>query len=87
MMKFFVDGEDSDKEDDTDPFSMNSMKNANPFEYMDTKALWAYEGVVLPGGEIVVGRWWSPQDEDDEDEELYSGPFIFWCTDPNPTEA
>lgn len=20
--------------------------------------LWAYEGVVLPGGKIIVGRWW-----------------------------
>jgi hypothetical protein len=20
--------------------------------------LWAYEGVVLPGGRIILGRWW-----------------------------
>jgi len=24
-------------------------------------SLWAYEGVVLPGGMIIVGRWWHPQ--------------------------
>lgn len=23
-------------------------------------ALWAYEGVVLPGGQIMLGRWWNP---------------------------
>ena len=23
-------------------------------------SLWAYEGVVLPGGMIIVGRWWHP---------------------------
>lgn len=28
----------------------------------DEEALWAYEGVVLPGGQIMVGRWWSPDD-------------------------
>ena len=24
-------------------------------------SLWAYDGVVLPGGMIIVGRWWHPQ--------------------------
>jgi len=28
----------------------------------DDEALWAYEGVVLPGGQIILGRWWSPED-------------------------
>lgn len=45
---------------------------------IDLNALWAYEGVVLPGGQIVLGRWWSPCKED---EEMYSGPFILWCVD------
>lgn len=86
-MKFFVDEGVSDEDHDADSFSMSGMKTANPFDYMDTEALWAYEGVVLPGGEIIAGRWWSPQDEDAGDEELYSGPFMFWCCDPHPTEA
>ena len=43
----------------------------------DLDALWAYEGVVLPGGQIMLGRWWSPKD----DEVMYSGPFILWCVD------
>lgn len=25
---------------------------------VDSDNLWAYEGVVLPGGRIIVGRWW-----------------------------
>ena len=43
---------------------------------IDVSALWAYEGVVLPGGQIMLGRWWSPGDD-----EMYSGPFILWCVD------
>jgi hypothetical protein len=45
----------------------------------DENALWAYEGVVLPGGQIIVGRWWSPELVPAED--MYSGPFILWNTD------
>ncbi|ORY07802.1 hypothetical protein BCR34DRAFT_489227 [Clohesyomyces aquaticus] len=37
-----------------------------------TDNLWAYEGVVLPGGRIIIGRWWLD----------YSGPFIFWAVEP-----
>lgn len=44
---------------------------------IDTEALWAYEGVVLPGGKIMLGRWWSP-DVVFNNGETYSGPFIFW---------
>jgi hypothetical protein len=25
--------------------------------------LWAYEGVVVPGGRLILGRWWSANDE------------------------
>lgn len=25
---------------------------------VDQDNLWAYEGVVLPGGRIILGRWW-----------------------------
>lgn len=47
---------------------------------LDTSALWAYEGVVLPGGQIIMGRWWSPESHTRE-VDLYSGPFIFWNVD------
>lgn len=47
---------------------------------IDTEALWAYEGVVLPGGQIVLGRWWSPS-AGERGEAMYSGPFVLWCVD------
>ena len=25
----------------------------------DSDYLWAYEGVVLPGGQMILGRWWG----------------------------
>ena len=37
---------------------------------------WCYEGLVLPGGMIMVGRWWSPVDTSEDMECV--GPFIFW---------
>lgn len=53
---------------------------------MDMGALWAYEGVVLPGGQIMLGRWWAAEDETPEDE-VYSGPFILWNVDgPHHTD-
>ena len=42
---------------------------------------WAYEGVVLPGGMIMLGRWWSPMD--DTGLKKCTGPFIFWNVDEN----
>ena len=40
---------------------------------------WAYEGIVLPGGMLMLGRWWSPTDEGEE--RLCTGPWIFWKVD------
>lgn len=48
---------------------------------IDMGSLWAYEGVVLPGGIIVVGRWWNPDPSGVLDDEQYSGPFVLWCVD------
>lgn len=47
--------------------------------HIDMDALWAYEGVVLPGGQIIVGRWWNPKEG--AGDSMYSGPFILWCVD------
>ncbi|KAI4722389.1 hypothetical protein E4T48_01339 [Aureobasidium sp. EXF-10727] len=44
---------------------------------IDFSSLWAYEGVLLPGGMVMLGRWWHPSGGQDE----YSGPFIFWNVD------
>ncbi|KAI5251286.1 hypothetical protein E4T42_04468 [Aureobasidium subglaciale] len=44
---------------------------------IDEDSLWAYEGVVLPGSMVMLGRWWHPSGGDD----AYTGPFIFWNVD------
>lgn len=31
------------------------------FDQVDQDNLWAYEGVVLPGGRIILGRWWHAE--------------------------
>jgi len=79
MMKFFVDQEFESEEngDGHGKFDMNTALGL-----MDETSLWAYEGVVLPGGEIVVGRWWAPSaPQQGPSDECYSGPFMFWCID------
>ncbi|KFY16136.1 hypothetical protein V491_05439 [Pseudogymnoascus sp. VKM F-3775] len=40
-------------------------------------SFWAYEGCVLPGNQIMLGRWWSPTGSMDRGR-TYCGPFIFW---------
>ena len=41
-------------------------------------ATWGYEGCVLPGNEIMLGRWWRIGAISDPEDPSYSGPFIFW---------
>jgi hypothetical protein len=48
---------------------------------LDHTQFWAYEGCVLPGGQIILGRWWSAIHPDLEDGGKYCGPFVFWCVD------
>ncbi|KAF2691128.1 hypothetical protein K458DRAFT_382702 [Lentithecium fluviatile CBS 122367] len=52
-------------------------------DMLDEDNHWAYEGVVLPGGRIILGRWWWANDEVDFDDE-YGGPFILWAVDSAP---
>lgn len=40
----------------------------------DANALWAYEGIVLPGGQIILGRWWSPDDDIRDHEVCWKDP-------------
>ena len=46
----------------------------------DPDQIWAYEGVVLPGGRMILGRWWNAR-ADPIDRTTLSGPFIFWNVD------
>lgn len=96
MMKFYVKTSAGASPTDDDPFGMQGHGIASynvDYSNIDDAALWAYEGVVLPGGEIVVGRWWAADEADpgsgtgmmptppDGGGECYSGPFMFWCVD------
>jgi hypothetical protein len=63
---------------------MTMMKYFSHGGSVDWGALWAYEGVILPGGQIIIGRWWAP--EGLSEERQYSGPFILWCVDEAYTE-
>ncbi|KAG8533295.1 uncharacterized protein KY384_002078 [Bacidia gigantensis] len=59
------------------PFAMTSDNSLDDIGIIDDDC-WCYEGIILPGGKIMVGRWWHPLDE----EEFSSmGPFIFWSVD------
>ncbi|KNG51475.1 hypothetical protein TW65_01490 [Stemphylium lycopersici] len=49
------------------------------YEDPDHDNLWAYEGAVLPGGRIILGRWWFASNTHQPYE--YNGPFILWAVD------
>lgn len=44
--------------------------------FYDPGSCWAYEGIVLPGRQMILGRWWSPLHSGGDDD--ICGPFIFW---------
>ncbi len=44
--------------------------------FYDPGSCWAYEGIVLPGRHLILGRWWSPLNNGGDDD--ICGPFIFW---------
>lgn len=47
----------------------------------DPSSVWAYEGCVLPGNHIIVGRWWWLANDETRDDDIPSGPFMFWNVD------
>ena len=47
----------------------------------DPSQVWVYEGVVLPGGRMILGRWSQPFGDQDTLDSVDSGPFIFWNVD------
>jgi hypothetical protein len=46
---------------------------------IDDSIVWAYEGIILPGDQIIVGRWWAPEGVPAGND--YSGPFLMWAVD------
>jgi hypothetical protein len=52
----------------------------------DPGSVWAYEGCVLPGNRIIVGRWWWLANDDTADDDIPAGPFMFWNVDESHAE-
>ncbi|TVY81499.1 hypothetical protein LSUE1_G004411 [Lachnellula suecica] len=46
----------------------------------DMSQIFCYEGCVLPGGRVIVGRWWDAL-ADPKAQSTASGPFIWWNVD------
>lgn len=55
-------------------------KIENDEQVYDPTQIWAYECCVLPGGRIIIGRWWDAG-TDPADDRINSGPFIWWNID------
>ncbi|KAG4429859.1 hypothetical protein IFR05_014659 [Cadophora sp. M221] len=56
-----------------------TKQDANGHDIYDPFQAWCYEGCVLPGGRIIVGRWWSALG-DPNSSATNSGPFLWWNT-------
>jgi hypothetical protein len=52
----------------------------NGDQIYDPDQVWAFEGCVLPGGRISVGRWWDSC-ADPNAFTTQSGPFLWWNVD------
>lgn len=52
---------------------------------IDMANFWVYNGVVFPGGQMIMGRWVSPWTI--RNYKPYSGPFIMWCVDGATQDA
>ena len=53
--------------------------------------VFAYEGILLPGNKVMVGRWFHPkgprpEPTDDWEWSCAAGPEVLWCIDTNETE-
>ncbi|XP_014555418.1 hypothetical protein COCVIDRAFT_38776 [Bipolaris victoriae FI3] len=53
---------------------------SDDYQDPDQDNLWAYEGVVMPGGRMILGRWWFAS-ESMATQLDYNGPFILWAVD------
>ena len=46
--------------------------------------LWAYEGIMIPGNKVIIGRWFRPEGpRPDAGHQCWfeAGPSLMWCTD------
>ena len=61
------------------------LPNAEGLYGTGRTSFWAYEGCVLPGNQIILGRWWCPIGLLERDLS-YCGPFIFWRVSGSPED-
>lgn len=59
-----------------DPASLTDPSYPPFYNLQEDSPHWAYEGVVLPGGHMMLGRWWNPMERSENMK--CTGPFIFW---------
>lgn len=59
-----------------DPASLTDPSYPPFYNIHEDSPHWAYEGVVLPGGHMMLGRWWNPMEQSGK--RVCTGPFIFW---------
>lgn len=48
-------------------FMKHFIDDFDQMDQVELDNLWAYEGVVLPGGRIILGRWWFASERVDFD--------------------
>ncbi|KIV77781.1 hypothetical protein PV11_09561 [Exophiala sideris] len=80
------DGIDRDKIEQME----EKYQKSKDMSWDDIEYAYAYEGVMLPGGKIMMGRWWrcanwgegegcEVVEEDNGHRKLERGPFVFWA--------
>jgi len=52
----------------------------------DASQVWSYEGCVLPGGRVIVGRWWDLTSDSSQPIDIFGGPFLWWNVDSSAAE-
>ena len=68
-------------------FAWTKYESFDDFQEEDIE-LWAYEGIMIPGNNVIIGRWFAadgPRPGVDEVCLYETGPSLLWCTDE--TEA
>lgn len=64
---------EEDNEDGEDQKAQFPNEEWPPISWSDFHWIFGYEGAVLPGGNIMLGKWVNMLEAND------TGPFIFWC--------
>lgn len=58
-------------------FMKFDVAEVNSVDTYDPNTIYAYEGCVFPGGNLIAGRWFNPRMKWNNPEN-FSGPFLWW---------